>query len=159
MTELMLYCLLCCIAEGRDELVNELHMQLLPGAGVRGLLLHGMGGAGKTTLATMLAEHMEQSGVFAGGVYRVSVTADVHYAVDKDTLLTAQHRLLELVTRGFERRPHSLDEGAKALAQALNSQKAAGPVLLVIDNVPEGSSGILGLLPHKQALEECLADG
>jgi Holliday junction resolvasome RuvABC ATP-dependent DNA helicase subunit len=123
------------------------------------MLLHGMGGVGKTTLASVLAEHMEQSGVFAGGVYRVSVTADVQYAVDKGKLLGAQHRLLELVTHETERRPYSLDEGAQALAQALTKQKAKVPVLLVIDNVPEGSSGILGLLPPKQDLKESLADG
>jgi signal recognition particle GTPase len=139
--------------------VKELHMQLLPGAGVRGLLLHGMGGAGKITLATMLAEHLEQSGVFAGGVYRVSVTADVQYAADNDTLLTAQHMSLKRVTGQNDDKPHSLDEGAQALAKALHEQKAKGPVLLVIDNVPEGSSGVLGLLPHTQSLEASLADG
>jgi thymidylate kinase len=135
-------------------------MQLLPGAGMRGLLLHGVGGAGKTTLARMLAEHLEESGVFASGVYRVSVTREhAEFAVDRKTLLTAQHTLLKRVTGSTEDEPYSLDEGAVTLAQELNKKKEKGPVLLVIDNVPEGSSGILGLLPHMQSLQDSLADG
>jgi cytidylate kinase len=132
-------------------------MQLLPGAGVQGLLLHGIGGAGKSTLATMLTRHLQQSGVFAGGVFKVTVQAEVQYAADSDTLLTAQHSLLEQVTGKAERRPGTIDEGAQILAAALKEKIAQGAVLLVIDNVPEGSGGILGLLPRK--LEKYLAEG
>jgi ABC-type transport system involved in cytochrome bd biosynthesis fused ATPase/permease subunit len=150
-------CLLCCIAEGRDELVKELHMQLLPGAGVQGLLLHGMGGAGKSTLATMLSRHLQQSGVFAGGVFRVTVLQDIQYRADSSTLLAAQQRLLSDITAKSELLPASLDEGAQQLADALSQNMGDGPVLLVIDNVPEGHGGILGLLPRK--LDKCLAEG
>lgn len=132
-------------------------MQLLPGAGVRGLLLHGMGGAGKTTLASMLTSHLEQSGAFPGGVYKASVQSEVQYMADTNTLLAAQRTLLEQVTGNNEKKCGALDVGAQILAEALKAKMGQGPVLLVVDNVPEGSGGIQGLLP--QNLEACMAEG
>ncbi|WIA28314.1 hypothetical protein OEZ86_010865 [Tetradesmus obliquus] len=143
--------------EGREPLIKELHMQLLPGAGVRGLLLHGMGGAGKTTLASMLTSHLEQSGAFPGGVYKASVQSEVQYMADTNTLLAAQRTLLEQVTGNNEKKCGALDVGAQILAEALKAKMEQGPVLLVVDNVPEGSGGIQGLLP--QNLEACMAEG
>jgi nucleoside-triphosphatase THEP1 len=137
--------------------MKQLHMQLLPGAGVCGLLLHGMGGAGKSTLATMLARHLQQCGSFGGGVYKVAVQSEVKYTADTHTLQTAQHKLLALLSCKNELKPDTLDEGAQMLAEALKAKMEKGPVLLVVDNVPEGQGGILGLLPRN--LESCLAEG
>jgi nucleoside-triphosphatase THEP1 len=124
---------------------------------VKGLLLHGMGGAGKTTLSTMLTGHLQQCSAFAGGVYKVTVQSDVKYAADTKTLITAQRKLLAQLSRKNEMRPGSLDEGAQMLAEALQQKKGEGPVFLVVDNVPEGNGGILGLLPR--TLENNLAEG
>lgn len=124
---------------------------------MRGLLLHGMGGVGKTTLASMLTRHLQQSGTFAGGVYKVTVQSEVKYMADTITLLAAQHKLLERITGRNEVRPDSLDEGSQMLAEALREKMVKGPLLLVVDNVPEGYGGILGLLPRK--IEACLAAG
>lgn len=152
-------------AEGRDEDVRKLWLELLSGGGVRGLLLHGMGGVGKSTLATMLTHHLESTGAFPGGVYMVSVQNRTQYTADADTLLEVQKKLLGGMSKQPELTPASLQVGAQLLAAELcrikNGQSAVpnrtGPVLLVIDNVPEGGNGIGELLPSN--LQDCLADG
>jgi hypothetical protein len=149
-------------AEGRDEDVRKLWLQLLSGGGVHGLLLHGMGGVGKTTLATLLAFQLESTGAFPGGVYIVPIHDTTQYAADASTLLTAQNRLLRALTKQNEVMPPSLAVGAKQLGDELCKLKggnsvAPKPVLLVVDNVPEGGSGIGGLLPPN--LHDCLPDG
>lgn len=92
----------------------------------------------------------------------VSVQTKTQYSVDDDTLLGAQLELLGHIAEKNERKPKSLDVGAELLGGELRKIKedhvaALRPVLLVIDNVPEGESGIGGLLPAD--LEDCLADG
>jgi hypothetical protein len=69
-------------AEGIADLTTSLAQQLQQGSGVRGLLLHGVGGIGKTTLAAHIARSMQPpsaaaaaAGRFAGGVYCVSIQA------------------------------------------------------------------------------------
>jgi DNA polymerase III delta prime subunit len=68
-------------AEGIAELTTSLVQQLQQGSGVRGLLLHGVGGIGKTTLAAHVARSLQPSGAaaaagrFAGGVCCVSIQA------------------------------------------------------------------------------------
>jgi nucleoside-triphosphatase THEP1 len=163
---LLLY-VVASATEGRDEDMRRLWLPLLSGGGVHGLLLHGMGGVGKTTLATLLANHLQSTGAFPGGVYVVSVHAKTQYAAESDTLLDVQKSLLGAITQQTELKPPSLDVGAEWLEGALRKIKdgsedalqktKAGPVLLVIDNVPEGESGIGELLP--QNMRECLADG
>lgn len=158
----LLLCVAVSAAEGRDDLVRQLWLELLSGAGVRGLLLHGMGGVGKSTLATLLAHHLEKAGAFPGGVYMVSVQTRAQYAAHEDTLLAVQLELLGAISQNNERKPSSLDVGAQLLEDELcriskNENDAPRRVLLVIDNVPEGGSGIGELLP--QDLQGCLADG
>jgi nucleoside-triphosphatase THEP1 len=143
--------------EGREEEVQKLRMQLLSGGGVQGLLLHGMGGVGKSTLATLLANHLQSAGGFPGGVHIVSVQNKADYTADIKTLLDVQQQLLQAVTKQNEPRPASLEVGAKLLQDALQRTMGDGAVLLVIDNVPEGGSGIGELLPPN--LQECLAEG
>lgn len=155
-TTLLLYVVVSA-AEGRYEDVRRLWLQLLSGGGVRGLLLHGMGGVGKTTLATLLANHLQKTGAFPGGVYIVFVHATTQYAADANTLLAAQTSLLGAITKQNEPRPPSLGVGAKLLEDALQQIGVDRPVLLVIDNVPEGNNGIGELLP--QNLQGCLAAG
>jgi CO dehydrogenase nickel-insertion accessory protein CooC1 len=131
-------------------------LQLLSGNGVRGLLLHGMGGVGKSTLATLMAYYLQSTTAFPGGVYIVSVQTATQYAADANTLLVAQTSLLRSITKQNESEPSSLERGASRLKDALQAVKD-GPVLLVIDNVPEAGSGLGELLPHN--LDNCLPDG
>jgi hypothetical protein len=54
--------------EGSSELTSSLAEQLLQGgSGVRGLLLHGIGGIGKTTLAAHIALALQPAAAAAGG--------------------------------------------------------------------------------------------
>lgn len=129
---------------------------------MRGLLLHGMGGVGKSTLATLLANQIESAGAFPGGVYMVSVQTETQYLADINTLLCAQQRLLSAITKQKESMPATLDVGAQHMEYELQRLMAdhgavPRPVLLIIDNVPEGGSGIGELLPAN--LEDCLAGG
>jgi nucleoside-triphosphatase THEP1 len=139
--------------------VRKLWLQLLSGGGVLGVLLHGMGGVGKSTLATLLAHHLESAGAFPGGIFMVPVQNNAQYEADTDTLLGVQHRLLSAVMGRKAYKPTSLEVGAKLLEHELQQlmRIGAGPVVLVIDNVPEGDSGIGELLPAD--LKDCLADG
>lgn len=146
-----------CPAEGRDELVAELRAHLLPGPGTSGLLLHGMGGVGKTTVAALLANHLQKAGVFPGGVHMVSIQLEVQYQADDATLVKAQQELLQSITKeGTKRSIPSLDIGAQLVYDELSGIQHEGPVLLVIDNVPE-EGGILGMFAGQ--LDDCLAEG
>jgi hypothetical protein len=149
------------LAEGREEDVRKLWPQLLSGGGVRGLLLHGRGGVGKSALAILLANHLDSTGAFPGGVYVVSLQFTTQYIADTDALLYAQQQLLCTITQQQVPKPRSLDVGAAMLEKSLRGIQLYGaaprPVLLVIDNVPEGGSGVMGLLPSN--LQDCLPDG
>lgn len=92
----------------------------------------------------------------------VSVQTRAQYAAHEDTLLAVQLELLGAISQNNERKPSSLDVGAQLLEDELcriskNENDAPRRVLLIIDNVPEGGSGIGELLP--QDLQGCLADG
>jgi hypothetical protein len=85
-------------SEGIAELTASLARQLQQGSGVRGLLLHGVDGIGKTTLAAHIARSLQPpgaaaaaaAGLFAGGVYCVSIQA----GADDNALAREQVRVL-----------------------------------------------------------------
>jgi hypothetical protein len=65
-------------------------------------------------------------------------------------LKRAQQTLLEDIT-GTSLQHSSVAAGADELARAFSSLGAKGPLLLLVDNVPEGGGGISGMLPDLQA--------
>jgi len=80
--------------------------------GVSGLILHGMGGIGKSTMAHQLAVELQAAGCFAGGVFMVAVQPEMTAAADEQTLRHAQKDLLQALTGKAQNEPHTLDEGA-----------------------------------------------
>jgi hypothetical protein len=70
-------------------------------------------------------------------------------------LRRAQQTLLEDIT-GTSLQLHSTAAGADELASAFSSLKAKGPLLLLVDNVPEDEGGISKMLPD---LKASLPDG
>jgi hypothetical protein len=65
-------------------------------------------------------------------------------------LKRAQLTLLEDIT-GTSLQLSSVAAGSDELASAFSSLGAKGPLLLLLDNVPEGGSGISKMLPDLRA--------
>jgi hypothetical protein len=118
-------------------------------------LFHGMGGIGKSTLAKQLFADLEEksAGRFGKRVYSVIVQRQF---VSNDNIPQmveqAQQNLLELVSNKNTSANSSLAERRSCLETAF--AKLGGPVLLIVDNVPESGGGIQGMLPHN--LLSCL---
>eukprot|EP00775_Hariotina_reticulata_P011224 gene11224-11373_t len=148
--------------EGIDATVAQLADQLKASASttkVKGLLLHGMGGIGKSTLAHQLAVALQDQQLYQGGVLRVVLQPQLspgnpQLPRSDDFLRQAQRDLLQQLTEKEQQLPLSLDEGAGHLRDAFMA--CSGCVLLLVDNVPEDDSGINDMLPP---LDECLATG
>ncbi|WP_162958819.1 NB-ARC domain-containing protein [Nocardia yunnanensis] len=108
----------------RTELMERVRSRLVPGARVG---LWGMGGAGKTTLAAMLARDAGVQEVFDRIVW-VAVTRQEEPAHIQERAL----RLLDYVGRdGKPVHPTSIQDGQDRLTQALSNQLT----LLVLDDV------------------------
>ena len=151
----LMHCLLVATtAVGRDSLLKKLVAVLLE-VSTWGVLLHGMGGIGKSTVAHQLCSHFKASSQFPGGVYSVTVLSDEQQRSTRRglggatpssaLLLRAQKELLQRVIGrdeplAFDRLP----EGKHRLEQEF--KKKAGAVLVLVDNVPE-EGGIRDLLP------------
>eukprot|EP00775_Hariotina_reticulata_P004639 gene4639-4892_t len=149
-------------AKGIDAIVASLAAQLKapcgPSTGVKGLLLHGMGGIGKSTLAHQLAVALQDQQLYQGGVLKVVLQPQLspsnpQFPRADEFLRQAQRDLLQQLTDRKQAVPRSLDEGAGQLREAFAGSDS---VLLLVDNVPEDSSGIRGMLP---SLDKCLPPG
>jgi len=151
--------LLVVPAEGIADAVPELEQLLNPAAGgVKGLLLHGMGGIGKSTLAHQVAVALQDKQLFPGGVFKVEVQPDMQERATEGLLKNAQCKLLQQLTDKQQQQMYSLEDGAAKLREALKELSKAGKaVLVLVDNVPEDSRGIRGLLP--EVLVGCTAPG
>ena len=123
---------------------------MLKNASTTALLLYGIGGAGKSTLAERLYFSLLQGGRFSGGSFRVTVQRQFLIGADIAGLARqAQQELLASVLgRPLDNAISSLsmDAGREQLALAFSLPTA--PVLLMVDNVPESLPGIRGMLPH-----------
>jgi hypothetical protein len=143
-------------AEGLDDVIQQLLPLIDPSSGGVGcLLLHGIGGAGKSTLAHQLAVQLQDQQLFPGGVYKVTVQPEVLDKADVQTLMKAQESVLQQLTGRAPPHIGSLLDGASAIRRALKG--CSGGLLLVIDNVPEDEGGIDGLLPYPVA--DCMPPG
>lgn len=143
--------LLChfCSTVGLDQTVkdytDELQRKASTATGGVAIPFHGMGGIGKSTLAIQLFNRLAASGHFSGGKYSTEIKR--HFRNDGGGNLPveqAQQKLLGQVLGSQPPANNTLEEGCTLLGQAL--QRKQGPVLLKVDNVPEGGRGIFGML-------------
>jgi hypothetical protein len=74
----------------------------------------------------------------------------LHLLLLLQALKRAQQTLLEDIT-GTSLQLSSVAAGADELGSAFSSLGTKGPVLLLVDNVPEGGGGIGKMLPDLQA--------
>jgi hypothetical protein len=158
------FLLLLLPAVGMEQELADLLQLVLqnPGSGVTGVLVHGMGGVGKSTLAHQICHHFQQlldkqlsakqqPLLFAGGVYKVTIPAEVDPNTSRSALiLAAQEDLLYQLTLKQQHLPRF--DMPHARAQLLKGPlQNKGPVLLLIDNVPEDSEGLGKMLPEDLA--------
>jgi hypothetical protein len=127
--------------------------------GVKGLLLHGMGGIGKSTLAHQVAVALQDQQLYQGGVLKVVLQPQLapgnpQLPRSDEFLRQAQRDLLQQLKEKEQQVPQTLDEGAGQLRDAFKT--CCGCVLLFVDQVPEDGRGIRGMLPP---LDQCLAPG
>lgn len=153
--------LLCltCLAVGIDDSVKRYASELLGSGRTVALLLYGMGGVGKSTLAQKLHDTLRNSGQFTGGTFEVTVQRQFYVGVSSHgTAQLAQQRLLASVLRHEATCTRSaaaaeldlvsglsMDQGRAQLEAAF--KKTTAPVLLKVDNIPEDNPGIQGMLP------------
>ena len=121
--------------------------------GVRGLLLHGMGGVGKSTLAERVSTELKSS--FPGGVFWVTIARPASHSELAGKLIDAQQVLLQQLNDQALHPPESVSYGQRQLEVALKQKQQA--LLLVIDNVPEFDGSVRQMLPDD--LGSILADG
>lgn len=116
---------------GRQELIHQLTTQLLAGQPTATCQLHGMGGAGKTSLAAYLAYHLRPH--FPDGVLWARLDAS-------DTLTILSHFA---AAYGEDVSPHTEIESRASAVRAILAPKR---FLMVLDNA-ENSGQIRPLLP------------
>lgn len=153
--------LLChfCSTVGLDQTVkdytDELRRKASTATGGVAILFHGMGGIGPSSCSTNL--HWPSS-CSTGWQHLVTSQAASTYCIQHQNqalfrndgggnlpVEQAQQKLLGQVLGSQPPANNTLEEGCTLLGQAL--QRKQGPVLLKVDNVPEGGRGILGMLP------------
>jgi len=131
---------------GIDAVTEQVKRKLLGDrTGVCGLLLHGMGGVGKSTLAERVSTELKSS--FPGGVFWVRIDRSASLDDVPGKLMKAQQGLLQRLEKQAVEQPETVDDGQRRLRAALQ-QKQQRPLLLVIDNVPEFSGGLQRMLPE-----------
>jgi GTPase SAR1 family protein len=129
------------ITVGLDEKAEEV-LRLLAGSSKHMLLLHGMGGIGKTTLAKAVFNQLYDMDVTAPCCF-LKLDSSPDWVVEQAKLLLA------LAHKGTKPRDES--HGLQLLAQQLKGKK----VLLVVDNV--GHDPLKNLLP--EGIMDVLAGG
>lgn len=163
-------CVCVMAAEGIDEVANTAAQLLLQPFSatethdVRGLLIHGMGGIGKTELLDYLIKTLntpkDSQLRFPGGVLNCAVPRLLAVTDKESALMSAQRELLQCLSDcgiSIKQSFGTVAQGRELLRDALHKQKAKGSVLIVVDGVPEFGSGIDNMLPSP--LTGCLADG
>jgi hypothetical protein len=145
---------LCFLAVGINTTVQRYAAEIIGRPDTCAYLFHGMGGIGKSTLAKQLFADLKEksSGRFGERVY--SVVVQRHFVCNNNVsqmVDQAQHDLLASVLLGRSA-SSSIAERRTLLKTAF--ARLGGPVLLIVDNIPESHGGIRAMLPHN--LLSCL---
>jgi hypothetical protein len=131
------------IMVGSDDLQKQVVGHLTAAGSRRLVLLRGMGGIGKTTLAKAVFNELQ-------GEYPTMRHHFLQLEAGVTDVMLKQRELLECLAREKEVQLHDADDGRRLLGEKLGGKK----VLLVVDNVWGGQLG--WLLPRNimQVLEE-----
>jgi hypothetical protein len=134
------------IIVGLDAKKEHLVQLLADGSSCKVVLLHGMGGIGKTTLAKAVFNHLHQHHPTLPCCF-----LPLDGSLDDGGVVDKQRQLLQELAGGQQFTAHSAEQGRQLLVQKLQGRK----VLVVVDNV--WGSQLNMLLP--QSLVEELGEG